>query len=243
MASKADILASLRAEISSIENGCPSDFPPFPKGERKGEGRGLAKAPRRASEVPSQAKRLHCEEPCPAFVKQEEARVASCFTNAPKEQQTVARSEAEDDAAQAYAKVLRLCGVRERSSEELRKRLAREEFSARAVDAALAKAQRLRVVDDARFARSFIRSKLAAGKGRRGIERDLASRGVALPPDEVWEDAQSGGAGELDRALGVLRKSPPRSKNQREGAFRKLVGRGYATDIAATAARLWVENG
>ena len=46
----------------------------------------------------------------------------------------------------------------------------------------------------------------------------------------------------MQRALALLRRRPPRAKQAREAAFRKLVGQGFPTDIASSAARLWSEE-
>ncbi len=36
--------------------------------------------------------------------------------------------------------------------------------------------------------------------------------------------------------------TPPRAKQVREAAFRKLAAQGFDTDVAASAARLWYEE-
>ena len=46
----------------------------------------------------------------------------------------------------------------------------------------------------------------------------------------------------MERALALLRRRPPRAKQVREAAFRKLAARGFDTDVAASAARLWYEE-
>ena len=41
----------------------------------------------------------------------------------------------------------------------------------------------------------------------------------------------------MERARSYLLAHPVRSKNQRDGAFRKLVARGYSVSVASAAAR------
>lgn len=148
-----------------------------------------------------------------------------------------------DEEAQAFKKILKLASVREQATEKLRTRLARDGFSEAAIASALERATRCRIVDDERFAEALIRTRLAQGKGRRGIERELDELSIPIPNENIWIDAaeQMGAAEELERALALLGRKPPRSKNLREGAYRKLVQNGYSSDIAASASRRWVE--
>lgn len=143
----------------------------------------------------------------------------------------------------AYQKILRLASVKERSTSELRARLGRDGFDEEATEHALERAERNRVVDDARFADFYVRSKLACGKGSSGIRRDLER--LDIDPDCVpsfQERFEEGSDSEEERALAFLERKPPRSKNQREGAFRKLVGQGYSAQVASTVARRWSES-
>ena len=76
-----------------------------------------------------------------------------------------------------------------------------------------------------------------------GIQRELRSHGIEIDnvpgwPEEFDVDADS----ELDRALAFLDKRPARSKNLREGAYRKLIGKGFSSSVASSAARIWCER-
>lgn len=143
----------------------------------------------------------------------------------------------------AYQKILRLASVRERSTAQLRERLERDGFEADAIEAALDRAERNRVVDDARYAEFYVRSKLACGKGVAGISREL--EGLGIDPECVepfQEHCLEGQDAEEERALELLRRRPPRSKNKRDGAFRKLMQQGYSTSVASSVARRWAEE-
>ena len=122
----------------------------------------------------------------------------------------------------------------------MRTRLAREGYDECEVEEALARAQRYGIVDDSRFAESFCRSRIAAGKGLSGIRAELEKRGI--DPDAVpdaWADDESD---EIERAIDFLRRKPPTTKNKRDAAYRKLVQRGFGSSVAATAARTWVSE-
>lgn len=139
----------------------------------------------------------------------------------------------------AFRRIERLQAPRDHAAEELRQRLLREEYPEASVEEALERAVRCGLVDDERFAEMLVRSRLSAGRGVRGIESELTGWGIdpeSIEWPEVDEDA------ELARALELLERKPPRSKNQREGAYRRLMQKGYGSSVASTAARLWAEG-
>ncbi|MEG0323811.1 MAG: regulatory protein RecX [Raoultibacter sp.] len=140
-----------------------------------------------------------------------------------------------------YKKIQRLANVSERSTKGLRDRLTREGFDADAIEYALARACSFGIVDDMRYAEILVRSRLTAGKGRRGIEAEL--RELAIDPDTVegWHD-DADDKSELERAIDLLEKKPPRAKNKRDAAYRKLVTKGYSSSVAQSAARIWSES-
>ncbi len=143
----------------------------------------------------------------------------------------------------AFRKITRLCAQREQSSKELRKRLAREGYSAEVVDKAIERSCACGLLDDRRFAEVLVRSRLAAGKGLLGIARELNSHDLDASEIEAYTEAEAlGEDAELARACEVLRRKPPRAKNAREAAYRRLVQKGYSSSVAAKAARLWFEE-
>ena len=150
----------------------------------------------------------------------------------------------EEEAQRAFKKIMKLASIREQASESLRARLARDGFGEAAISLAIEKALSCRIVDDERYAEALVRMRIAQGKGRRGIERELENLSITLPPEEVWSEACElvGEEDEFSRALRLLDRKPPRSKNLREGAYRKLAQHGFGSDIAASAARTWVES-
>lgn len=139
----------------------------------------------------------------------------------------------------AFTKITRLVNVRERSQKELRERLVRDGFDSQDASAAIARAVRCGLVDDARFGAMLVRSRVAQGKGRSGIESELLRNGVALQEIEGWphEFFDESPQGEYERALELLRAKPPRAKNIQAAAVRKLVAKGYAYGVATDVAR------
>lgn len=148
-----------------------------------------------------------------------------------------------DAEERAFRKVERLSLVRERASSELRRRLVREGFpediSVRAVNRAVA----CGLVDDLRFAEVLMRTRLAAGHGRYGIESELSSLGIDASDVSGWPDVFVGSdEDEVNRAIVLLEQKPPRARNLRDSAYRRLMGKGYSQSTAYSAARLWTES-
>ena len=147
------------------------------------------------------------------------------------------------EAERAFRKLVDLVNVSDRSEKAMRERLMRDEFDERAVEEAIERAKSYGFIDDRRFADVLIRSRISQGKGTAGIERELASHDIDpndVPgwPYEYGIDSES----ELDRALSFLERKPPRSKNLREGAYRKLMQKGFTSSVASSAARMWFER-
>lgn len=164
----------------------------------------------------------------------------SPFTSSPAKEKP---SLQEKSADEAYQQILRWVSVRERSTAYLRSRLLKAEYSPQAIDEALAKACRVRVVDDRRYADALVRMTLAAGKGLSNVEREISELGIEPATLDAWkEHSELGREFDIERALTVLQRKPPRAKNQREAAFRRLISQGYGTDVASAAARLWAEQ-
>lgn len=233
MTSKANILAQLRGQIASIEQDRGIEFDaPAAQGASvhrpsESEGRPLSSPSLASSATRNRGAQGHLASP----VDEE----AEDIPSAPDE----ARS-----AQDAYQKILRIIAVRERSTAYLRERLVTKEgFPPCAAEEALQKAQRLHLVDDRRYGDALIRMRLAAGKGLRTAEQEIQELGIDPTTLDAWQEHHERGRdAEVDRALQLLRRRPPRAKQAREAAFRKLVGQGYSTDVAATAARRWVEE-
>lgn len=168
---------------------------------------------------------------------------ASRQSPSPVEPEEASDASPEELLKRAKKKIERLCAVRERCTSEVAKRLQRDDFPEDVVDEAVAWAVRCGFIDDARFADVFTRSRLAAGKGTAGISRELASFGIDPQTVESLTDHEDlGRDNEIKRALDLLHRKPPRAKNARDAAYRRLVQKGFSSDVASSAAREWFES-
>jgi regulatory protein len=82
------------------------------------------------------------------------------------------------DIEAAYRTVLRALEVRSFARGDLTRRLQRKGHPRPAIDAAMARAAELGLLDDAAFARSYVETRAARGRGPSRLTRDLFSMGV-----------------------------------------------------------------
>ena len=129
---------------------------------------------------------------------------------------------------------------RDRTVGELRGYLEGKLVDPAAIDGAIAELERGGFLDDARFAQRLTEDKRTLERwGAERIERELVRRGV--PPDLVEAAlAQQDREGELDSALALLAekvREPPADDRARDRAWRMLVRKGYAPELAYDAVR------
>lgn len=152
-------------------------------------------------------------------------------------------ASAADEAERAFRKIERLALAREQASAALRARLAREGFAPEAASAAVDRALSCGLVDDARYAEVLVRSRLSQGRGAQGIAAELDALGIDASVVPGWpEEFAVNHESEVERALALLDRKPPRAKNGRDAAFRRLVQKGFGASVASTAARVWSEG-
>lgn len=233
--SPSDLRARLRAEIAAIEHGAA------PAAD-------IAESSR-PHEVPARFREASSRFP----EAPDDPRVHAAFraasgnlSGASDARKKTPRSDAAEDARladpeAAFRKIERLCLVREQACEQLRQRLARDGFEPEAVEAALSRALACGLVDDARFADVLVRSRLAQGRGRRGIAAELEGLGIDADSVDALAAGDGDDAGEVERALALLERRPPRAKNRRDAAYRRLAQKGFSASVSSTAARLWCE--
>jgi regulatory protein len=151
---------------------------------------------------------------------------------------------AASDGSRGTAKdrALRLLGVRARSREELRRRLAQTGFEAEAIDEALSDLEAVGLIDDERFARELARYELGRRSvGRRAAVASLRQKGVGADlAERVVEEL--GPEDEEARAVEVARQRLARLNGlAEEVVYRRLVGflqrRGYDARVAHAACK------
>ena len=152
-----------------------------------------------------------------------------------------ALDEYNDNANAAFGKIERLLAVRDRSVTETRSRLQRDHYTERAIAESLERALHCGYLDDVRFAEGFIRMRLRASKGINSIVRDLKGHQIdayAIPgfPDAFLEEQGS----QLDNAIRLLERKPPRAKNKKQAAYAKLIRNGFSSSVASSAVKTWI---
>ena len=142
---------------------------------------------------------------------------------------------AEAAALHTFDRALAMLAARPRATRDLERMLVRKGEPAEHVGSAIGRLIALGALDDAQFARQFIRTKIAgAGLSRRRLQSELWRRGVArdvidaalaevLVEDEVDEDAQI--AQVAAKKLRTLRSLDAATTRRRLYAF--LARRGY----------------
>ncbi|MGN0034144.1 MAG: regulatory protein RecX [Coriobacteriales bacterium] len=138
----------------------------------------------------------------------------------------------DSSAAIAYAKLL--ITTQERSSRELFERLVRRGFSEATSQDVVERCKRASLVDDARYASMFVRSKVRLGWGRGRIVRSLEHAGIDVEHLSV-EDDLPGESEELERACRLLERHHTSSKHPQQARYAYLVRKGFSADVARRA--------
>ncbi len=146
------------------------------------------------------------------------------------------RSESERAIDLAYKAVAR----RERTVAELRTALERRRVEPDAIEVAVEELSASGFLDDARYAVRFAEDKRELAQwGSERIARELTRRGVAPELIEAALCDRTEQA-ELGTALTLLEQrfpAPPADDRERDRAWRLLVRRGYAPEVAYEAVR------
>ncbi len=148
---------------------------------------------------------------------------------------------AREDIARAREYALLLLDHRDRSFGEMRQRLARKGFATEAAAAVISDLARLGLLDDERFARLWVRSRLSS-RPRSGflLALELARKGISRNIiDSVLKDSL-GPESELDSARELARRQAPRYRfDPPDSARRKLTAylsrRGYRRELIEEA--------
>jgi regulatory protein len=143
---------------------------------------------------------------------------------------------------QAMERALRLVGYRERSRAETLRRLADDGYPSHIALQVTDRLVELELIDDERFARAYLRTRLLAGYGFARIRRELLSKGIE--PDllatlltEEDEEAQSTA---IEREISRVRTW---NKSAEQRVTARLMRRGHSqSSIRAAIARSRTEQ-
>jgi regulatory protein len=149
----------------------------------------------------------------------------------------------EERLQDALNRAYRYLAPRDRTEHEMRRHLERVGVEAETVDEAVRILHELEYLDDARFAVRFTQDKRELEAwGAERIERRLVELGVDREYVRAALADDSSSAGELDRALDLLRRrfpEPPRDRRSRDRALGVLLRKGYEPDLALEALAGW----
>ena len=157
----------------------------------------------------------------------------------------IARLQREDEAHRAYVQALRLLGYRARSEGEITRALQQKGYATEAIDAAMARLQDQRYVDDETFARAWLEHR---GRFRprsvRALRYELQQKGIDRETidhvlSDVDEDAAAWNAvaGKLDRWRALDQET------LRKKVMGLLSRRGFSYDTLRTVWRKVREQG
>ncbi|MDY0088135.1 MAG: regulatory protein RecX [Coriobacteriia bacterium] len=141
----------------------------------------------------------------------------------------------ESEPEAAMNRSLRLLGHRERSRMELDARLDEDGYPASVAADVLDRLTGYGYLDDGRFAMDLVRTKYAAGWGRRRIERALADKGVDPAACGAILDEYVPLEDEDLRAVNLIARLDLTTSAAQAKALRKLVSKGFSYDVARSA--------
>lgn len=142
----------------------------------------------------------------------------------------------------AALRMERLVDKRDYSSQELSNKLRQDGYSEQVREEVVARAVDSGIVDDARYADIFVRTKISSGWGINRIEAELNRRGVDATLLEGWPEAYFSDTSEEERALELARTRRIAEKNGYEKLVRFLCGRGYTLAVSYRVARQVIDE-
>lgn len=143
----------------------------------------------------------------------------------------LARSKAED-----------LLNRRDYSKREMGDKLREAGYLPSVCDEVVRRFSEAGLLDDARFAELFARSKVSCGWGPVKIQRELARRGIDVGELDGWPDEFFDDGGEAQRAYELASRRRLTGKNDYQKLVRFLCGRGFSMGVSVDAAKRVLEE-
>lgn len=132
--------------------------------------------------------------------------------------------------------------ARERSTGDIRRRLLDAGYSPASTAFATKRATELGILNDSRFAETFILAKSRAGWGRKRIEDELGRDGVDLSSVPGYPEAFFSNESEEERARALLAKKSVPMRDPVPKLARFLAGKGFPSSLALRLARERVQD-
>lgn len=163
------------------------------------------------------------------------AKALGLEAGAETDRATTEQALAEVELPLAKDRAISLLGYRERSAAEVARKLRENGYPEAVVSGVVDRFTDLELIDDARFALAWARTRTAAGYGRRRISRELAEKGIDPDVAAAALDEASDPSDELNRAIAALRGKVAADRSGRDRLVRRLVSRGFELGIAIKA--------
>ncbi len=150
-----------------------------------------------------------------------------------------------EERHRAKLKAMRLLAVRARSRRELADRLAMAKFSTAVIDAVLQELERLQLIDDNAFARSFSQNRMATRPaGKMLLQRELKQKGLSETEintglAKAYENQTES---QVARTLAEKRKKSCGALDERKAKQRVsdfLLRRGFSWDVVSEVLEDW----
>lgn len=160
----------------------------------------------------------------------------------PREEQEAFDALHELEGRVCFTMLTEMLSRRDHATQEARIKLAAYGFRPQEIDAAIARAQDMRFLNDARFASYFIEERKRRGWGRRKIEVELRRRGVDVTQLVGYPEAFFDDDDDLERAQQLLERRSIPAGRARDKLVRHLMAKGFSYAVAAQAARMRLEQ-
>lgn len=141
------------------------------------------------------------------------------------------------ELACAHERMEGLVDRRDYARAELEARLRDDGYPPRVVDVVVGRAAAAGVVDDRRFAASFVSAKVAAGWGMARIARELGRRGIDAEALPGWPYDFLDPDDEYGRAVALAGRRRLTGRDDVARLARFLASRGFSGDVCFRAAR------
>ncbi|GAI91153.1 unnamed protein product, partial [marine sediment metagenome] len=158
-----------------------------------------------------------------------------------KQKSDLLKKEDKGDLNRAREYALKFLEYRERSEQEIRKRMAKKEYDGRLIKETIEFLKNHNLLNDRRFARMWTESRLRRNYGRWKVQADLNEKGIDREIiEEVLRESYSN-VDEIQIALDLIQKKWPFLKEGNDAPLRRvsdfLKRRGFSFEVIAEAIR------